>query len=316
MITAAICLSHSPLMDRARADRSVELAFLAAVSDAAATLKDRKSDATIIFYPDHLNGFFHGRVPEFALCRTAEALGDFGTAPGALNVPADLVASLADTLIAQGFDVAVVDEHVVDHGGTQPIELLGIDGPVIPVFINCAVAPRPSIARVEALGAAVGAWAEAQAAGLAIIGSGGLSHDPPLPVRADEDLVSASLGAPRILSHAERVARQARVYSAAEAFTAGRASHSRALAPDWDLAMMEMLSSGMVGVGAQWSDDEISNAAGSGGHEVRCWVAAFAALRAAGDFAVRYRFYAPVPEWLTGMGLLAALPIIQDRTEP
>jgi 2,3-dihydroxyphenylpropionate 1,2-dioxygenase len=52
------------------------------------------------------------------------------------------------------------------------------------------------------------------------------------------------------------------------------------------------------------TDAEIDRDAGFGGHEVRTWVAAFAAMNAIGTFKAQLDYYRVVPEWITGMGLI------------
>lgn len=306
MITSSICLSHSPLLDRARAERSVESLFNTTISRTATALAAATPDAVIVFYPDHLNGFFDGPIPDFAMCEAAESLGDWGTAPGNIEVPVDLVRSLSTYLTTAGFNVPVFPSTLVDHGAAQPIELLHVQAPIIPFFINCAALPRPSFKAVEDLGRSVGHWAHANGKRIAIVGSGGLSHDPPLPQRTAH---STGLPmAPKILTHKERVARQARVYAAAEAFAAGSTSLSRPLAPDWDVEFMNALAEGRTDIAENWDDSDVSETGGNGAHEVRCWIAAMAAVSAAGPFEIMDRYYAPVPEWLTGMGILSAVP--------
>jgi len=39
---------------------------------------------------------------------------------------------------------------------------------------------------------------------------------------------------------------------------------------------------------------------------VLCWVAAFAAMRAAGAVQTELDYYEIVPEWITGMGIVTA----------
>ena len=53
-------------------------------------------------------------------------------------------------------------------------------------------------------------------------------------------------------------------------------------------------------------DETISRTGGRGGHEVRCWIAALAALGQ--GYSSEMLFYEPIPEWLTGMGIMSARP--------
>ena len=43
--------------------------------------------------------------------------------------------------------------------------------------------------------------------------------------------------------------------------------------------------------------------AGNSSHEVRTWIAAYAALGAAGTYSVRYSYYRPIRELIAGFGL-------------
>ena len=54
--------------------------------------------------------------------------------------------------------------------------------------------------------------------------------------------------------------------------------------------------------------DEISKAAGRSTHEVRTWVAAFAALAATGPYAARKDYYRAINEWIAGYGVVSAEP--------
>ena len=68
-----------------------------------------------------------------------------------------------------------------------------------------------------------------------------------------------------------------------------------------------MITDDLAAVDA-FTDPELTGLAGVGGHEVRTWVAAFAALRVFGPFEAREVFYRDIPEWNAGMGIAAAQP--------
>ncbi|WP_323179239.1 hypothetical protein [Streptomyces sp. NBC_00059] len=73
----------------------------------------------------------------------------------------------------------------VDHGAIQPLEILlsGIETvPAIPVFVNGVAKPFVRMRRVRQLGEAIGGYlASLENERILVIGSGGLSHDPPVP---------------------------------------------------------------------------------------------------------------------------------------
>lgn len=308
MLLGTVCMSHSPLIDRNRAAPDVEARFNAAVDKAARFVETLRPDLAIIIYPDHVNGFFYDLLPSFCVGAGATSIGDFGTAAGMLDIPEERALDLTRFVLDSGVDTAVSYKMEVDHGATQPLEYMiahhAIPA-VIPVFVNCAMPPRPTFERVRALGRAIGDWARDRAPErVLIIGSGGLSHDPPIPSLATAaPEVRRQLIEGKPLNHAQRMARQNRAIAEGPALAQGR-SELLPLDPAWDRRLMDAFLAGDLSVLDASSDAEISATGGRGGHEVRSWVAALAAL---GDgYAAEELFYEPIDEWITGMGVMTA----------
>jgi 2,3-dihydroxyphenylpropionate 1,2-dioxygenase len=309
MIMGACCLTHTPYMDRARAARDLEGQFFSEVSRLASEVAQANSDIVIVLHPDHYNGFFYNLMPAFCVGINARSIGDYGTVEGQLPVPSDLATDLTRTCLSDGIDVAFAHRMEVDHGLAQPLEMIfaGSKLPyVVPVFINCAASPRPSFSRVSALGAAIGRWAHRRSERIYIIASGGLSHDPPMPSLTSasgaslERLVKG--GAP---TYAERFARQSGVFAAGHAFVAGEKGR-QAINTDWDRDMLQAFVDGRLDVLNSCSEAELTQTAGTGAHEARTWIAALSALAAVGRYTAQIRFYAPIPEWITGTAILKA----------
>lgn len=309
MIVGSVCLSHSPLKDRTRPDREVEMEFNAALAAAADFVAKKKPDLTIIFYPDHLNGFFYGLLPPFCIGVDASSIGDYGTACGKLEIPEDRATDLAQSVLISGVDVAISHAMQVDHGAVQPIEWLSesyLLSPVIPIFVNCAAPPLPTFERVRALGRAVGEWARQAPERVLIIGSGGLSHDPPMAALAGataETRRRLIAGAP--LAHTHRFARQQRALAEGNAMGIGQSVLLPANA-QWDRELLDAFVSGNLSTLDNCSLAEISATGGRGGHETRAWIAALAALGP--DYAANELYYSVIDEWITGMGILSATP--------
>jgi len=138
----------------------------------------------ILFSPDHFNGFFYDVMPSFCIGMVAHAIGDFGTLAGNLNVPQVLAEDCASFVLESGVDAAVSYDMQLDHGAAQPLEFFfgALNKcPVIPVFINSVAVPLPSFQRARLLGQVIGQWASTLNQRVLIIGSGGLSHQPPVP---------------------------------------------------------------------------------------------------------------------------------------
>jgi 2,3-dihydroxyphenylpropionate 1,2-dioxygenase len=207
-------------------------------------------------------------------------------------------------------DVAISASMDVDHGTVQPLQKLFGDAtarPVIPIFINSVATPLGPLRRVRTLGAAVGTYLATLGRRVLVVGSGGLSHDPPVPTLATAP--PAALG--RIVHGApmtpeQRHARQVAVMEAAHAFAHGD-SPLQPLNPDWDHAFLELLDNNRLAEVDDWSNGWIEQEAGHSAHEIRTWVAAFAALAAHGRYRTELRFYHAAPELIAGFAIRTAV---------
>lgn len=309
MIVGTVCMSHSPLMDRGRADPETEKRFNTALGRAVDFVAEVEPDLTVIFYPDHVNGFFYNLLPSFCVGVEGSSIGDYGTAAGKLAIPDDIAMALARSVLDAGVDTAISLKMEVDHGAVQPMELLSAKhdlSNMIPVFINCAAAPRPTMERVRAIGRAVGDWARSRPERILILGSGGLSHDPPVPALAGASpAVRQRLIDGGTLNHQQRFARQMKALNEGPNMVAGT-SKLLPLDPVWDRKLMDAFVAGDLAVLDGSTDAEITATGGRGGHEVRSWVAALAALGP--GYRAEELFYEAIDAWITGMGILKAVP--------
>ena len=311
MLVGSVCMSHSPLLDKVRAPEETENAFHAALEVVRDKVAALKPDLAIMFYPDHVNGFFYRLMPSFCVGIEGESLGDYGSAAGKLSLPVPVAEDLAQSLIYQGVDTAVSYKISVDHGAVQPLELLSTRHempPFIPIFVNSAAAPRPTFDRVRALGRAVGKWAQARPERILVLGSGGLSHDPPVPaLKGANPQVREMLIEGRDMTFQQRFARSNRVLGEGTKALQGK-SDLLPIDPVWDRMLLDGFLAGDLTTLDNTPDDILTRTGGRGGHEVRTWFAALACLQEAGAYEGTVEYYEPVDAWLTGMAVFTALP--------
>jgi 2,3-dihydroxyphenylpropionate 1,2-dioxygenase len=309
MTVQLICCSLSPLMVTGieETQGNAQAEFFNELESCAKALRAFNPDLVVVFGPDHFNGFFYEMMPAFCIGTAAEGSKDWHLASGALKVPRELAVSCVRDLQNRDFDVAISHAMRVDHGITIPLYKLtgGLARyDVLPVFINCAADPRPSFRRVRAFGAAIGAFLAEQDLRITLIGSGGLSHDPPTP-RIDHSKPEATerLVVGRIPTQEELDAREDRVLRAARDLVVGKGP---CLPPSeqWDRDFLGTFLSAQYEDFDRMTDAEIDRVAGFGAHEVRTWVAAAAAAKAMGQVRSELRYYHLVPEWITGMGIV------------
>ena len=311
MAVRMICASHTPLMGNVPAGADNEERVREHFAALSAEVEEFDPELVVIFSPEHFRGFFYDLLPSFTIGVRAEALGDYGIGSGPYDVPEDLALDCARACHTAGVDVAVSYRLKADHGFSQLLMLLGgsvARWPVIPVHVNCAGPPLPTVERVRALGSAIGAWAAQTGKRVLILGSGGLSHDPPMPSIADapphivEKMIDNRNPTPEELKKREE-----------SNFEVGRrladgTSDRLPLNPEWDLGLMQALEDGKLDTLDPLSEAELSALGGCGGHEVRCWVAAYSALAASGPYESKQLFYREIPLWNAGMGIAKAAP--------
>ncbi|MEE2523636.1 3-carboxyethylcatechol 2,3-dioxygenase [Pseudarthrobacter sp. J75] len=315
MNQALVCMSHSPLLEHTNPPEDVKAAVESSFDQVRAFVKDFGPDLVVNFGPDHYNGFFYDLMPPFCIGYEAHGTGDYDSFAGTLNVPTPIAEQLAQYVIDQDIDTAISRQMEVDHGAVQPMEHIYGSAigsmPVIPVFINSVAPPFSKVSRVRRFGAAVGEFfknSEQYAdKKVLFIGSGGLSHDPPVP-----QIATATPEQRQFLTDGRhptpeaREARQARTIATAEAFARGEADIME-LNPEWDRGFLDVCRSGDVERFDSYNAEEMNAVAGHSSHEVRTWVAAYSALRACGEYDVTYEFYKPIKEYIAGFGVTTAV---------
>lgn len=310
MPLAACCVSHSPVLGLHDPLQDVVAEVRSALSDARRFVAEFAPDLMVLFGVDHFNGFLYKVLPQFCIGTAAASMGDYTTERGPLDVPAELAEECAHALLASGIDVALSAEMLVDHGFAQPLKLLTgslAAVPVIPVFINSTGSPRTPVHRSCDLGRAVGDWAKERDLRVLLVGSGGLSHDPPVP-----NLAGAGTELRHRLLHGlaeeAQLRREEDTVALTRSFAAGRTA-LRPLAPEFDRHFLEILRTGDLDETESWDDGWLTESFGRGVHEVRTWLAAVSALATAGPYECSISYYRPVPEWLVGFGLFAAVSV-------
>jgi 2,3-dihydroxyphenylpropionate 1,2-dioxygenase len=321
-IVGFVGMSHSPfatLLPPAGGDEPGGR-FLADAARVAEAVAGLAPDAVVVIGPDHFHANFYDQMPPFVLgVEAATGFGDFGSTAGPLPVAAGLAWAVRDGLDEAGFDVSLSYALTVDHGVVQSYEMAtgGIGIPLVPLVLNTAAPPLPSLGRCVALGRALGD-AIRRSPGpdrVLIIASGGLSHWLPSNDPRDPSVVGERRDA---LIHGRRDAR---------AFAAVREPRVRAMAgnPDapvnagWDRWFLQQLGApdqpldapdlplgapdlaAIVALG----HEKLEHEAGSGGHEVRTWLVGLAAT----GRPLVWDSYEPVPQWITGMGMGTTFPV-------
>ena len=312
---ALCCMSHSPLLNLPGPSAELLDDITGALARARAFVADFDPELVVIFSPDHYNGFFYRLMPPFCIGTAASGVGDYGTHSGAAErrrptspTPARPRFSTPDV------DVAISASMDVDHGTVQPLQALFGDAtavPVIPIFINSVATPLGPIRRVRALGAAIGDYLATLDKRVLVVGSGGLSHDPPVPTLATAPPAALD----RIVARCADEPRAAR--RAADRGDRGgprlrprRRAALQPLNPDWDHAFLDLLDTGRLADVDAWTNSWIA----ATGRQLRARSPHLGGgLRRAGGARgpIRpvQRYYRPAPELIAGFAIRTAVPV-------
>ncbi len=303
------CLSHTPLRGLNDPGADVVKEVDEVLARARAEVEAFDPELIVVFAPDHYNGLFYDLMPPFVIATAAESVADYQTLPGPLSIPRELAMEMTRFILDHDVDIALSHRLQVDHGCTQTLEEMTgslTRYPVIPIIINSVAPPFAPYRRVRKLGEAVGKFLATLDKRVLILGTGGLSHEPPVPLLAEApDEIANFLIAGRNPTAEARAARQARTVAAGKIYGTP-ACPQTPLNAEWDRAFMNLLTDRRLADIDDFSIDDISKAAGRSTHEIRTWVAAFAALAATGPYTARQDYYRAINEWIAGYGVISA----------
>ena len=300
-VVVGVGASHTTLMNT----KWAEVDHLARAHDyrnalhtARAAVAAADADVAVVVGSNHFRGFWLDLMPTFTVgVGEVLAAGEHGTPEGPQAVDPEFAQAVLTGLAAAEFDVAFSARLQVDHGITHAIQHVLPPGlPLVPLVVNCFAPPLPSLRRCAALGDALAAVLAAMplARRVAVVGSGGLSHQLPFPdwrrPESDDDeyLVRSWLdGRGDWAQYEER--RRAIVVSAPPR-----------LAEGFDADVLDRLTAGTLAGLIDEPADELVAVAGNGANELRTWIVMAAAC---GWAPGRTLCYSPMPEWLTGMAV-------------
>jgi gallate dioxygenase len=190
-IIGAIATSHTPTIgfahDRKSPDDPVWGPIFEAYVPIRKWLGEKKPDALVLVYNDHVTSFFFDHYSAFALgIGETYAVADEGG--GARALPpvrghAALAQHIGFSLVADEFDMSFFQDKPLDHGVLSPLSMLlphdpDWTAPVVPLQVGVLQFPVPSALRCYKLGQALHRAIESYPDDLsvALVATGGLSH--------------------------------------------------------------------------------------------------------------------------------------------
>ena len=306
---AFLGMSHSPLLGLNPIAAEDQAALDDATAQARQAVLAFDPELIVLIGPDHYNGFFNELMPPFCIGSQATAVGDYLSPAGPLNVPEDTAIALADHLMNAHFDIAVSRRMLVDHGFSQALQIIWGDDlatpPVIPIFLNAVAQPGIArMARCQELGESIGKFLDTLPQRTLVIGSGGLSHEPPVPTWEHPDpAVRERITIKSTPTAADKAAKTERVKAAGMALANGD-DWMKPLNPEWDLRWMQAMATGDFSGLMALSEASISQEAGNSAHESKTWLVARSSLPLESDLPCTVRAYRAIPALIAGYGVM------------
>ncbi len=190
-ITAGVATSHVPAigaaLDLGKSQEPYWKPIFDGYEESKKWMAEEDPDVVILVYNDHGTAFALDVVPTFALGMTdVYPPADEGWGPRPVpdvHGHVELSRHLAESLIFDEFDLAIINEMKVDHGLTVPLSLMcgqPEEWPfkVIPLAVNVVQYPPPTGNRCFKLGRSIRKAVESfdEELKVVVMGTGGMSH--------------------------------------------------------------------------------------------------------------------------------------------
>jgi 2,3-dihydroxyphenylpropionate 1,2-dioxygenase len=179
-VVGGVCMAHAPqffTLPETEDKRVVDRVHRLAKANGR-KLKALKPDLYVTVTNDHANQFVLHCVPPFAIHRGDVGRGTFAGRRFEHPIASEAATDLIRYLYEEGFDVSYTSTAEVEYSLGIPLAFLGIEGPILPIFVNAYVPPQPRMERCFLLGQAINRGLKALGLRAAMVVSGGLSHFP------------------------------------------------------------------------------------------------------------------------------------------
>lgn len=158
--------------------------FFAGYDKAREELEASKPDVILLLTSEHWANFFLDHAGAFCVGRGETFEGpvepwlkvDKATIPGDPGFAEEML----ELCYSKGFELSYSHELRLDHGSMVPLSFLtpAMDTPIVPLFFNTLMNPRPKASRCLELGRVLRPLLENSSKRIAVVATGGLSHDP------------------------------------------------------------------------------------------------------------------------------------------
>jgi 2,3-dihydroxyphenylpropionate 1,2-dioxygenase len=303
-IIAGVAMSHSPMiMTNVEAGGEKGQRFINTAAEMKQWLKEAGADIIVLVSDDHFNSYFYDHMPSFTIgIGECEGWGDWKLPKYQIPVQQELAKHILHTGLENNIDFAFTMSMKVDHGHTQGIYFLNseLEIPIVPIAVNTAAPPLPTMDRCfqlgEVLRKAIESWDTDKK--VALVASGGISHWVPIPKIESEKPEDQQLI--QVLKNGRQEITQLDEYLKTRE-TRVTSIKSGPVNEEGDRMFLQLVKEKDFDSLRKWSAEYIEENFGNGGQEIHNWLVLLGALQ---SFTVDVAFYEPIPEWVTGMAIV------------
>lgn len=198
-IVAASCISHAPQIILGKPSELEEYEeYVELCSNIKRDIAKKDPELIVFVTNDHFDNFFLNNIPAISIgiseANYRVSAKDWGKPEISYEFPSAKVVAdeLLDTFLDEGIDIAALHHVTMGMDILVPTFFLFPEKeiPVLPIYINDYVNPRPRPKRAHEWGEVLGRFLEKREERIVLIGTGGLSHWTGVPGKAnaiDED---------------------------------------------------------------------------------------------------------------------------------
>jgi aromatic ring-opening dioxygenase catalytic subunit (LigB family) len=168
-------MTRPPQEDPEQLDADIE-----AMEELGRDLDETAPDVLVVVGLDHVETFFPGPVPPFAVVTGKSATSEYAGYEYEIPIHEGLALGILNGLMERGIDITYTHEALLGHAFATPFRYIhkGRQIPVVPIFVNAYLPPLPTTHRCLEVGKAIAEVVADRPEKVAILASGGMSHYP------------------------------------------------------------------------------------------------------------------------------------------
>jgi 2,3-dihydroxyphenylpropionate 1,2-dioxygenase len=179
-VIGGVCMAHAPQLwtQPDSEDKDAIERIRALCREVGQKLTALSPDVCVVIANDHANQFLLHCTAAFTVHIGAKAGGSFAGRDYSYDIASELALDMTRHMQRNGFDPGFSSNAEIDYAFGIPLDFVGMELLVLPIYVNAYVPPQPSMERCHAFGRTFADGLAAKGVRAVVVASGGLSHYP------------------------------------------------------------------------------------------------------------------------------------------